>query len=175
MDDINLKALNHQQMMFVHHYLKSGNGTQSVLDAGYNVNGENSASSIAYRLLRNVKIKPIIHAANQQRLRAVKCDAEWVLTQLKAQYEFNIDDFIKINEHGKPSYDFSSATPEQLHCIEQMDISPTEWGTKIKVKTMGKKAILEMIGKHTNIEAFKEKIELTGAVAITFDENDRNA
>lgn len=176
MNDIDMSKLTHKEMMFVHYYLKHRNATKAVYDAGYDTNGENSTSSIGYTLLRNVKIRPILHAANQARLRALKIDKEWLLDQLKAQYEFNIEDFTRINSKtGKPYYDFSEATPEQMHCIEQMEISPTEWGTKIKVKTMGKKAILDMIGKHTNIEAFKEKVEVSADINITFDKEDELA
>lgn len=175
MTDIDMSKLTHREIMFVHHYLKLRNGTKAVIAAGYDVNGENSASTLAWGLLRNVKIRPIIHEANQARLRAVRCDAEWVLTQLKAQYEFNVDDFLRVSEQGKPYYDFSEATPEQMHCLESIDITPTEWGHKIKIKTMGKKAILDLIGKHTNIEAFKERIEIGGEVNIHFDDDDREA
>lgn len=46
--------LNPKQLIFIQEYLKSGNGKQAAIAAGYS---ENSAESQASRMLRNDKVK----------------------------------------------------------------------------------------------------------------------
>lgn len=161
-----------KENLFVYEYLKNFEAGKSAVAAGYS---PATASSIASQVLRRPHIKLMIADAKRERLRKSKIDAQWVLDQLIVQYQFNIDDFLTISDAGKPSYDFSTATPEQLACIEAMDISPTEWGTKIKIKFPDRLKILNLIGKHTGVDAFSEKVKLVGQVNFTFDAEDENA
>lgn len=55
------KELNARQQAFVNHYMMTGNGAQSARMAGYSPNGAAAAGS---RLLRNVKVKNALAAAN---------------------------------------------------------------------------------------------------------------
>lgn len=52
-------GLNQRQKLFASEYIKLGNGTQAVINAGYS---ERTASSQSERLLRNVEIKRFIQA-----------------------------------------------------------------------------------------------------------------
>lgn len=51
------KQLTEKERAFCRQYVKTGNGTQAIIDAGYKVKGEGSASTIANRLLNKVDIQ----------------------------------------------------------------------------------------------------------------------
>lgn len=67
--------LNDRQRLFVLSYIKSGNGRQSAIEAGYS---EASAEQQASRLLTNAKVKAAIAYGRQQLEKAVMLDAEGI-------------------------------------------------------------------------------------------------
>ncbi len=170
--EIDLGELTIKQTLFLYEYLKDFDVRRAGLAAGFDAINVLVAGN---RLIRSVKMKPIINAAKHERARQTKINANWVLEQLKMQYEFNIDDFLVIDDVGIPRYDFSNATTEQLACVEAFEISPSKFGDKIKVKGPSKLKILELIGKHTDVEAYKEKLEIEASVSFTFDHEDSKA
>lgn len=56
-----LEGLTAKQRKFVAEYVKTGNATQSYLNAGYKVNSEKSANAAASQILRNIKVKKAIN------------------------------------------------------------------------------------------------------------------
>lgn len=165
--------LNPTQCVFVYEFLKDHNGTRSAIAAGYS---KNSARKTANRLIRHNKhIRAILADVMQYRVDKLEINPTWVLEELETLYDANIDDFVKIDEKGEPYYDFSKVTREQLSKIDKLEISPTKFGTKISVSMGNKLKILETMGKHTDVEAFKDKVEHTGSITLVFDKEDSNA
>lgn len=56
-----LNDLTAKQRKFVTEYVKTGNATQSYLNAGYKVKSEKSANAAASQILRNIKVKKAIN------------------------------------------------------------------------------------------------------------------
>lgn len=56
-----LDELTAKQRKFVAEYVKTGNATQSYINAGYKVKSEKSANAAACQILRNIKVKKAIN------------------------------------------------------------------------------------------------------------------
>lgn len=106
----------------------------------------------------------------------VKIDAAWVLKRAALLADFNINTFIVINdETGDAYYDFKNATDDDWYCISEYTADQIWKGKgdnayavdRVKLKGHCKIAALKLVGTHTEVQAFKEQIEHTGAMAFT--------
>ncbi len=101
-------------------------------------------------------------------------NATWILERTAQLASFNISSFIKVNEAtGEAVYDFSEATEADWYCIQEVSCDPLLLAAKdnkddpipvnkVKIKSYDKLRALELMGKHVDIGAFKEKVELSG-------------
>lgn len=109
----------------------------------------------------------------------VGIDAAWVLKRAALLADFNIRRFLKVVE-GRVYYDFTRATDDDWYCISELTMDDTTTATvgpdgeialipvsSIKIKAERKQAALKMVGDHVNVQAFREQVEHTGAVAFT--------
>ena len=102
-------------------------------------------------------------------------DATWVLRRAALLADFNIRAFIKTDKVGNAVYDFSDADDDDWYCIQEYTVEELQRGKgnntyrvdKIKLKTFDKLRALELVGKHVEIQAFKENVSVdhTGEVA----------
>lgn len=106
----------------------------------------------------------------------IKIDAAWVLKRAALLADFNINRFVTINkETGDAYYDFSTATDDDWYCISEYTADQIWKGKgadkyavdRVKLKGHCKIAALKLVGTHTEVQAFKEQIEHTGAMAFT--------
>lgn len=113
------------------------------------------------------KIDDLVEA--QKEVDALQIDALWVLKRAALLADFNINKFIRVN-NGDAVYDFSEATEDDWYCIQEyvtdssfvkgeMGLVPVE---KVRLKSYDKLRALELVGKHINVGAFKDKLELSG-------------
>lgn len=110
---------------------------------------------------------------------SVAIDATWVLKRAALLADFNIRRFLK-RVKGRMYYDFENATDDDWYCISELtmednfleannnddggvDLIPV---STIKLKGERKQAALKMVGDHVNVQAFKQQVELSGAVAV---------
>lgn len=105
----------------------------------------------------------------QKEVDTLQIDALWVLKRAALLADFNINKFIRVN-NGEAVYDFSEATEDDWYCIQEyvtdssfvkgeMGLVPVE---KVRLKSYDKLRALELVGKHINVGAFKDKLELSG-------------
>ena len=105
----------------------------------------------------------------------LKIDAYWVLKRAALIADFNIRKFIKQDGHGNAVYDFSEADDDDWYCIQEYTTEELSRGNgddqyfvdKIKIKSIDKLRALELVGRHVDVQAFKDKVEHTGQVGIT--------
>lgn len=173
---VDVDNLSLRESLFVAAMITHGKKRQAAIDAGVAVG---NAAVEANRMLNKVKIKTILAAANVEiiddAMNEAKIDAAWVLSELKRLYDANLDDFTKVNNRGDPYFDFSNVNRDHLGCLDSLEVRPGKFGTSIKVGLPNKKQILELIGKHIDVDAFREKVEHSGAVTLNFDPEDENA
>ena len=155
-----------KELEFIYVYLE----TFSLRRAGLRVGCDPS------KMIKKERVQKAITQGMKDRVERLQISADWVLLQLIKLYETNISDIITVNpKSGKPHFDFTTADPEFMAAIESMDIKPTEWGTNIKVKIPGKLELLKIIGKHVDVNAFEEKMNLSGNITIVYDKQDEEA
>ena len=105
----------------------------------------------------------------------VRIDAAWVLKRAALLADFNINRFIRRQDDGTAVYDFSTATDDDWYCISEYTVDTImKRGAdevyevdRVKIKGHCKLAALKLVGTHTDVQAFKEQIEHTGAMAFT--------
>jgi|GEM_PF-3293749 len=93
-------------------------------------------------------------------------DAEWVLRRASLLADFNIRKFIRVDSHGNAVYDFSDADDDDWYCIQEYTVEEINRGKgedtylvdKLKIKTYDKLRALELVGKHVEVQAFRDQI-----------------
>ena len=77
-------SLTAKQQVFVNEYLIDLNATQAAIRAGYS---EKAAAEIGCENLIKPNIRDAIAEAQAERAKRTQIDADWVLRELKKQYE----------------------------------------------------------------------------------------
>jgi phage terminase small subunit len=140
-----------KQQRFVEEYLIDLNATQAAIRAGYSAS---TAHSIGHENLSKPEIADAIATAAAERAERVKIDADYVLRQAVKLHERCMQEVSPMtdrkgdpvrDEAGNPLYEFDS---------------------------LGASKALELVGKHVAVQAFKERIEQSGTMAITINEED---
>lgn len=162
-------ALTAKQQRFVAEYLIDLNQTQAAIRAGYS---EKTAAEQASRLLTNVKVSEAIQAAMKARSERTQIDADWVLKRLARDATADLADLY--TEHGtlKPVHEWPIAWRTGLvagiETVQERDGEDAEgkpvYATVRKVKLLDRTKLVELIGKHVEVGAFKEKVEHSGEI-----------
>lgn len=134
----NIKLTNKQEM-FCREYIIDFNATRAALAAGYS---EKSAYQIGSENLNKVEIQAFLSELMQARNERVKIDADYVLKQAVKLHERCMQEVKPLIKGGEQQ------TDEEGNLLFVFD-------------SMGAKASLELIGKHTDVNAFKERIDHT--------------
>ena len=166
------EALTAQQQRFVEEYLLDLNATQAAIRAGYSAR---TAEQQGSRLLRNVKVSQAIETAQAARVKRTEIDADWVLRRLVAEADADLADLYDSEGGLKPVHDWPEIWRKGL--VAGMDVEEVRSeGVVIahirKVKLSDRLKRLELIGKHVNVQAFREQVHQTGAIALTVSPED---
>ena len=154
-------TLTDKQRQFVAEYLVDLNATQAAIRAGYS---KKTARRIASGLMQDPRVESAIQAAKEGRLERTRINADWLLRRLVDEAEADIADLYDKN------------TGVLLHPIKWPLIWRKGLVTGIKtgrvknddtdelvlvdeIKQSDRVKRLELIGKHIDIQAFRERIE----------------
>lgn len=164
----------------LHHYVIYGNKVKAYMFAYESVNqSEKTAYHNAKRLFAQWYMKEAValvqlEALARQNMTAEKIviDAAWVLERAALLANFNIKKFIVVPPEGMAYYDFSTATDDDWYCISEytVDVVPKGSGDqkffadRVKLKTVDKLKALELVGRHIDVQAFKDQVEQSGTV-----------
>jgi len=134
--------------------------------AGYKPNRGNAA-----RLNANESVKARI-AELQARVaekvtERTAIDAAWLLNRLAEESTADVADLYADNGSLKPVKDWPLIWRQGLVAGLEIEMIGGGVGTIAKVKLSDRVKRLELIGKHVDVQAFKEKVELSGGIAIT--------
>jgi len=159
------KRLNPRQELFCREYVKNFSGTEAARAAGYSNKG---LTSIASMNLARPHIQARVAELMDERNKALEIDAEYVLRRLKDIDELDALDIIDDDGKLLPLKDWPKEWRISVSGIEITttgDVSKIKWPDKVKN--------LEMIGKHTKVDAWTiDKDNLGGDVQplnITFN------
>ena len=167
-----------KQRAFVQEYLIDLNATQAAIRAGYS---ENTAQQASSRLLLNVVISGAIAEAKASRSKRTEIDADWVLARLAQEMEADVADLYDESGALKPVHKWpliwrqglvSGMDVEQQYAMVDGKQVPDGVVTKIKLPADRSIKRLELIGKHVAVQAFKDRLDLNGTIAINIDAED---
>lgn len=161
--DIPIKKLTNKQECFVREYLIDLNATQAAIRAGYSIGSAQPTSS---DLLLNPIIKEQIQKALDERAKETKIDANYVLNRLKEIDEMDALDILEDDGDLKPIREWPKIWRQficgfEISAMIGKDDSVVASILK-KIKWPDKTKNLELIGKHVNVQAFRDRIEHTG-------------
>lgn len=164
--------LTSKQQRFVDEYLIDLNATQAAIRAGYS---PATAEQQGSRLLSNVKVQA--HVTEQQNARSerTRVDADWLLTRLADEAVADVADIY--DDHGglRPLKEWPLIWRQGLIAgldVEEIREDGAVVGIIKKVKLSDRIKRLELIGKHIDVQAFKDKVEHSGGVSIIVSDED---
>lgn len=140
------RGLNPQQALFVKLYLGRddryhGNATRSYIRA-FGIESERSAQVSSSRLLKKPHVKAIIDEAKRKAIAQAEADARFVLEQSVHLYDVAM---------GNKAVEVDVIMPSgETRAVEKRDLNLTVAGKA-----------LDLIGKHTSVQAFTEVVEHT--------------
>ncbi len=135
-----------RQERFILEYLVDLNATQAAIRAGYS---PRTARAIACENLAKPDIQEAIALAKQARAEATTIDAEWVLRELVKLHQ-------RVTQEIKPA----------LHPKTRKQMKDEEGNLLFVFNAAAANRALELIGKHTEIAAFKDRLEVSGGLSL---------
>lgn len=162
-------ALTAKQTCFVAEYLVDLNATQAAIRAGYSAR---NADKIGSQLLGKTRVAEAIQEAMQARNKRTEIDADWVLKRLAQDATADLADLYDDAGNLRPVKEWPMVwrtglvvgveTAQERDGVDN-EGSPT-FSTVRKVKLLDRTKLVELIGKHVNVGAFKDRIEHSGEI-----------
>ena len=159
-----------KQARFVEEFLIDLNATQAAIRAGYA-----HPTTQGPRLLDNVGVAAAIAAAQEKRSRRTEIDAAWVLTRLHDDATADLADILDDAGAVKPVKEWPLIWRQGLVAgidVQEDMINGEKIGQTVKVKLSDRIKRIELIGKHVNVQAFREQVHSTGTISLTVSPDD---
>jgi phage terminase small subunit len=156
-------ALTDKQEIFCREYLVDLNATQAAIRAGYSGKTAQEQSS---RLLSNVMVQDRISVLKLERNEQVGVDAAYVLRRLTEIDQMDVLDVLLANGELKPVKDWPKVWRTTLSGMDVTEMAGDSAGLLKKIKWPDKVKNLELLGKHIDVQAFKEKVEHSGEISL---------
>lgn len=141
---------------FVEEYLIDLKPVHAAIRAGYS---EKHAKSHAYNLLKKPEVIELLEKAKKERAERVLADADYVLKRLVEIDKMDVLDIMDNRGVLKPLSEWPLIWRQYVSGVEVSEWSENS-GTVKKIKWPDKLRNLELIGKHVDVQAFKEKLDL---------------
>lgn len=167
-------ALTAKQQRFVVEYLFNLNATQAAIRAGYAAKG---AKDQAYQLMQRPVIAAAIKEAMEARNQRTQVDADYVLNRLTEIDQMDLLDILDDDMSIKPLSKWPKVWRQSLsgfdiaEMFEGVGKERDLVGLMKKIKWPDKVKNLELLGKHVNVNAFREQV----AVDVTLSLSQRMA
>lgn len=155
----NMQPLTDKQEMFCYEYLVDFNATQAAIRAGYR---ESSASVSGSRNLSNTAVSKRLQELMEERKARVAASSDYVLQRL---IEIDCLDVADILDDEGNVISIKDWSEDWRKSIAAIDISEAKTASALvkKIRLPDKLKNLELIGKHINVSAFRERMELSGS------------
>ena len=163
---IDNNKLTPKQEMFCREYLIDLNATQAAIRAGYS---EKTANRIATENLSKPVIKNYIEHLKAKRQEALDVDATYVLKRLIDIDQMDARDILNDDGSVKPIFDWPDVWRQSISGVDLMEIPNGEDTSSIikKIKWPDKVKNLELLGKHVDVGAFKDRLEVSGNLGLS--------
>lgn len=167
-------ALTAKQQRFIVEYLIDLNAAQAAIRAGYAMKG---AKDQAYQLMQRPEVVAAIKEAIEARNQRVQVDADYVLNRLTEIDQMDLLDILDDDMSIKPLSKWPKVWRQSLsgfdiaEMFEGVGKERDLVGLMKKIKWPDKVKNLELLGKHVNVNAFREQV----AVDVTLSLSQRMA
>ncbi|SEN68264.1 terminase small subunit [Halomonas caseinilytica] len=151
-----------RQSRFVDEYLKDLNAAQAYQRAGYKAKG-NAAETNAARLLRNAQVQQAIQERKAQRSERTKVDADYVLHRLVEIDQMDVADILADDGSILPVREWPQSWRRTLSGLDVAELwdgqgdEREQIGLLKKIKWPDKVKNLELLGKHVDVQAWRER------------------
>lgn len=166
--------LSQKQSLFIKEYLIDFSGTRAAIAAGYS---PKTAGQMASENLKKPYIQNALAREIESRCERVKIDSDAVLERLVAINEMDLLDIFNNNDSIKPISDWPLIWRQSVTGIdvsEQFEGNGDDRaivGLLKKIKLPDKLRAIDLLGKHVDVQAWKEKIEVAnGYKNMTMEE-----
>lgn len=163
------KPLTAMQEAYAQEYTKCpDNQTQAAINAGFS---PNTAAVKASVMMRDERIQKRIAELMEERNKRLRVSADYVLLRLVEIDQMDVIDILNDDGTLRPIREWPKIWRTTLSgfdlssTIMNMDETSIETILK-KIKWPDKVKNLELIGKHVDVNAFKERLEVSGTVTI---------
>lgn len=163
------KPLTAMQEAYAQEYTKCPeNQTQAAINAGFS---PNTAAVKASVMMRDERIQKRIAELMEERNKRLRVSADYVLLRLVEIDQMDVIDILNDDGTLRPIREWPKIWRTTLSgfdlssTIMNMDEKSIETILK-KIKWPDKVKNLELIGKHVDVNAFKERLEVSGTVTI---------
>lgn len=159
-------ALSDKQKAFCDEYLKDLNGTQAAKRAGYSAR---TAGQQAGKLLKKAEIKHWINYLKDKRSERTKIDADWLLKRLADEAEADVADLYDKNNNFKPVCEWPKIWRQGLVAgitVEEIKLGGKHISNILNVKLSDRVKRLELVGKHVQVKAFEDNINVNVTDAL---------
>lgn len=162
--------LNAKQQRFCEEYLIDLNASQAAIRAGYSAD---TAYSIGSENLSKPEISARIAELQAKRAAATGIDAAWLLNRLADEAKADVNDLYDDEDNLLPVRDWPLIWRQGLvQGLEVEEIYEGKGKDRVnvgrlrKVKLDSRVKRLELIGRHIGVGAFKDVINLAGAIEV---------
>ena len=163
-------ALTAKQQRFIAEYLIDLNAAQAAIRAGYAVKG---AKDQAYQLMQRPEVVAAVKEAIEARNQRVQVDADYVLNRLTEIDQMDLLDILDDDMSIKPLSKWPKVWRQSLsgfdiaEMFEGVGKERDLVGLMKKIKWPDKVKNLELLGKHVNVNAFRENVNHSGSINLT--------
>lgn len=164
------KPLTAMQEAYAQEYTKCPeNQTQAAINAGFS---PNTAAVKASVMMRDERIQKRIAELMEERNKRLRVSADYVLLRLVEIDQMDVIDILNDDMSIKLVSEWPKVWRQYLTGFELADMFEGRGDEKElvgilkKIKWPDKVKNLELIGKHVDVNAFKERLEVSGTVTI---------
>ncbi|EPG9979739.1 TPA: terminase small subunit [Klebsiella pneumoniae] len=164
------KPLTVMQEAYAQEYVKCPeNQTQAAINAGFS---PKSAHVKASTMMRDERIQKRIAELMEERNKRLRVSADYVLLRLVEIDQMDVLDILNDDMSIKPVSQWPKVWRQYLSGFDLADMFEGRGDDKElvgilkKIKWPDKVKNLELIGKHVDVNAFKERVEVSGTVTI---------
>lgn len=165
------KPLTAMQEAYCQSYIKTPeNQSQAAIDAGFSPNTAHVKASV---MMRDERIQKRIAELMEERNKRNRVSADYVLMRLMEIDQMDVIDILDDEGGLKPISQWPKVWRTSISAVDinriRMAMKDDEEdieSTLQKIKWPDKVKNLELIGKHVDVNAFKERLEVSGTVTI---------
>lgn len=164
------KPLTAMQEAYAQEWIKCPeNQTQAAINAGFS---PKTAAVKASVMMRDERIQKRIAELMEERNKRLRVSADYVLLRLVEIDQMDVIDILNDDMSIKPVSEWPKVWRQYLSGFELADMFEGRGDEKEligilkKIKWPDKVKNLELIGKHVDVMAFKERLEVSGSITI---------